>query len=410
MTFLTFKTDEIRYGVVVDIGSGSVLASIVESDPAKDSPYVVWFKREYTPLRQIDSLNRTVKSIMTTLISVLMTLDSEGRSVFNEKFPQKKLSSIQFTIAAPWSYTVSKTISYNQENDFLVTEELIEELLRMSEKKVLEELQENEKIHNLDLTLISRITADVIANGYSIDVTGKQKAKSLKVVELNAITNNSIVEEIKEVRDKMFPRTKLSQYSFMMAFYYSILELYSNSIECCLIDITYEATEIGVVRDGVLQYCSHIPYGSISIAREISTILSVPLEEAYSYLQEGNFSVIMQKYSDKQKFDIEAVFKSYKDRLTGLFNETGDKLSIPKGLFLHTSLNTADFFKAIILESSSLATKTTHVVYNVTGDLLTKHYSKEAQNLIKSNKQDTAMLISAQFFHTKNYARDFEQL
>ncbi|KXK00099.1 MAG: hypothetical protein UZ19_OD1000255 [Parcubacteria bacterium OLB19] len=410
MSFLTSHHNEIRYGVIVDIGSGSVLASIIESDPAQAYPKIIWSKREYTPLRQVDTLNRTVKSIMTTLIGVMMTLDSEGRQVLRKNLLREKISYLQFTIAAPWSYTVAKTISYSNEEEFVVTENFVDELLRMAEQKVLEELKENEEIHKLDLSLISRITADIVANGYSIDLNGKQKAKSLKVVELNAITNESIVKEIEEVREKMFPRTDLTLYSFMMPFFYTILDLYSNTIECCLVDVTYEATEIGIVRDGVLQYCSHTPYGSISLAREISTILSVTLDEAHSYLEIDDLAQVLEKYSQRQRDDVEAVFEAYRVHLVSLLKETGDKLSVPKSLFLHTSLDKANFFKKHLLESANIATKSSHVVYNVTGDLLTKHYPKEEQGLVKSSRQDTAMLISAQFFHTRNYARQFEQL
>jgi cell division ATPase FtsA len=410
MALLSSGDNNVRYGVVVDIGSGSVLASIIESDSSKTYPHVVWSKREYSPLRQVDSLNRTVKSIMTSLISVLMILDSEGRTALRDKAPKAKISFLQFTIAAPWSYTVAKTISYKNETEFDITEDFISELLRMAEQKVLEELKNNEQIHNLGLSIISRVTADVIANGYSIDVNGKQKSKSVKVIELSAITHDNIVQEIDEVQDKMFPKTELTQYSFMMAFFYTILDLYPDIMECCLVDVTYEATEIGVVRDGTLQYCTHIPYGAISIAREISTILSVPLEEAYGYLKQDNFDLVLEKYSERQKSDISAVFNSYKERLVKLFHETGDKLSIPKGIFLHSDLTTSSFFKKILIESASVATKSSHVVYNVTSDLLTKNYSKEEQDSVKNKNQDTAMLISAQFFHTHNYAREFEQL
>lgn len=412
MTFFSYKDNSVRYGVVIDVGSGSVLASIIESDQSKTYPTVIWSRREYTPLRQIDSLNRTVKSIMTSLISVLMTLDSEGRRSLRAVNEKAKISSLQFTIAAPWSYTVTKTISYNNEKEFSVDEDFLSELLKMAEKKVHKELRENEKIHKLGLTLISRITADVVANGYSIEVNEKkkQKANSLKVIELDAITQTGIVTEIREIQSKMFPGTKLQQYSFMMAFFYTILDLYAETTECCLVDVTYEATEIGIVRDGVLRYCTNIPHGLATLAREISVILSVPLEEALGYFKDGNFDNILTKYSERQKLDVLAVFKAYEDGLVELFHETGDSLSIPKRIFLHSDLSVAPFFKQKITDSANNATKSSHVVYNVTGDLFTKHYSEGERALITSKKQDTAMLISAQFFHTQNYARQFEQL
>ena len=410
MGFFSATESNVRYGVVIDIGSGSVLAAIVKSDKNNSYPDIIWSKREYIPLRNVSTLNRSVKTIMTSLVNVLMTLDSEGRKILREQTPSAKLTTMQVTIAAPWSYTVAKTISYDNEEEFVVTHNFLEELLRMARQKVLEDLKENEKIHQLGLSIMSRITADVLVNGYSVHVTGKQKTNAIKVVELTSIAHESIVNEVNELQEKMFLNANLFQYSFMMSFFYTILNFYPDVSECCLVDITYEATEIGVVREGVLQYCTHTPYGAISLAREISSILSVTMEEAHNYLYELDFNIILEKYSDRQKKDIEQLFSAYHKRLVELFHETGDKLSIPKIIFLHSDLLTAPFFKKQILSAIKEVTGSSHVVYNVTSDILTKHYPQVIQDEIKNSKKDTAMLISAQFFHTHNYQREFEQL
>ncbi len=137
MTFFSHKDNTVRYGVVVDVGSGSVLASIVESDQTKTYPKVIWSRREYAPLRQIDSLNSTVKSIMTSLINVLMILDGEGRRSLQDLNAKAKISDLQFTIAAPWSYTIAKTISYNSDKEFTVDDDFFSEYLaKMASKLV----------------------------------------------------------------------------------------------------------------------------------------------------------------------------------------------------------------------------------------------------------------------------------
>lgn len=410
MGFFSAKDDDIRYGVIIDIGSGSVLAAIVKSDKKNTYPDIIWSRREYAPLRNVDTLNHSAKAIMTSLVNVLMTLDSEGRKTLQEQSPSAKLSAMQVTIAAPWSYTVAKTISYKNEEEFLVTNTFLEELLRMARQKVLEDLKENEKIHQLGLSIISRITADILVNGYSVKVTGKQKTKDIKVVEITSIVHENIVDEIDELQEKMFPDNDLFKYSFMMGFFYTILDFYPDVAECCLVDVTYEATEIGIVREGILQYCTHTPYGAVSLAREISSILSVTLEEAHNYLTETDLDIILEKYSDKQKKDIEQLFLAYQKRLVELFHETGDKLSIPKIIFLHSDLLKAPFFKAQILSAIKEVTGSLHVVYNVTSDIFTKNYPQAVQEEITNSKKDTAMLISAQFFHSHNYQRDFEQL
>jgi len=412
MSFFSMGEGDVRYAVLVDIGSGSVLTSIVASDSDKTHPDIIWSKREYSPFREKDEISDGAKNVMTSLMNAFMALDSEGRSVFQEKTGKSKLPYILVTITAPWSYTVTKTISYKQKEDFIISNNLISELLHASQQKVLEELKENEKMHELGLSIISRTTTDIMSNGYQIQVTEKQKAKSLKVVQSTAIAQKKIVDAVIDVQSKVLPETDLLQYSFMLIFFYIMKDLYPNNTEFCLVDITFEATEIGVVREGVLQYCTHTPYGSFSIAREISKTLKIPLEESFKYLslseEEAETSLI--KHTDKQKKDMVVIFEKYKEQLSELFKETGDSLSIPKKIFLHGDLGSEPFFRRQITEAARMTTNSSHAVYGVSADLLTKNYSDEAQENLKNSNQDTSLLISAQFFHTQDYNQTFEQL
>ncbi len=408
MGFFSLGQNKIRYGVLIDIGSGSVLVSIIASDPAKTYPDIIWSKREYTPLRHINQVADSAKSVMTSLMNVLMTLDSEGRKTFFEKTGQHKLHNIQVAISAPWSYTVTKTISYQNNEEFEVSFTLIEELLRTAQQKAQEEMLENEKVNNLGLEIVARTTIQVMANGYPVEITGKQKALSLKVAEASAVVQEYLIKAIDDLQEKVFPGTNLKKYSFMLPYFYIIRDLNSTTSEYCLIDVTYESTEIGIVRDGVLNYCTHTPYGSFSIAREISNTLSVPLAEAYGYLCNQDFSSYIIKYTEKQKKEIEQIIESYRMHLAEIFKETGDSLSIPKRIYLHSDLKTESFFNKQIAEAATLATGAQHAVYDVTTELLTKHYPNEIANALKASEQDTALLISAQFFHSLHLHDKFE--
>jgi hypothetical protein len=410
MGFFSLHKSKVRYGVMVDIGSGSVLASIIASDESKSHPDIIWSKREYTPIRQINSVSDSAKSVMTSLINVLMTLDSEGRKVFFEKTGEQKLPHLQVTIAAPWSYTATKTISYQNNENFEVTDTLVEELLRTAEQKVQEELLENEHVLNLGLKVIARTTLQVIGNGYPLKITGKQEVQDVKVVEASAVAQKYLVEAILDAKEKMLPSSNLTQYSFMLPFFFVMNDINKPTTEYCLVDITYEATEIGIVREGVLSYCTHMPFGSFSVARELSQALLVPLEEAYSYLNETDLSAYLEKYSEKQKEEVNAILKSYQEKLVALFKETGDSLAIPKKIYLHGNLKTEPFFNKQITLAANAATSMQHAAYNVSQELLTKHYEKEAGEALRASAEDTALLISAQFFHTHDYHDKFEQL
>lgn len=410
MGFSLFKKSDVRYGVIVDIGSGSVLVSIIASDIQKPYPDIIWSRREYSPLRKSFTPVDAAKSVMTSLMNALMSLDSEGRKKLREVAPGEKLDSLQVTIAAPWSYTVTKTIAYQQEDVFEITKTLLEELLRTASKKVEEEMLENEKVQDLGLDIIAKTTLQVIANGYPVTITGKQKAKTLKVIQSSSVAQEYLLDAILDAHDKMLPSTELTQYSFMLPYYFVLQEIVQKGTDYCLVDLTYEATEIGVVRDGVLTYCTHTPYGVFTLAREIADALSVPLEEAYGYLTNEELSEFTNTLSETKKEAIKNIFLNYQIHLSELFKETGDGLTIPKRIYIHGNLETEPFFNAQVQAAATMATKMPHATYNVTGELLTKKFPEEVTQGLKQANQDTALLISAQFFHTKEYQERFEQL
>ena len=410
MGFFSSGKNKVRYGALIDIGSGSVLTSIVASDPTKTHPDIIWSKREYTPLRKIRAVSDNAKSVMTSLMNALMSLDGEGRTTLSEKCGPKKISSVQVTVAAPWSYTATKTITYQNEEEFDVTDTLVTELLRTAQKKVEEEMLENEKVHELGLSIVARTTIQVIANGYPIQVTGTQKAKSIKVIEASAVVQEYLIDAVTEAQEKIFSGSTLTQYSFMLPYYATLSNLIQPTADFCLVDITYESTEIGIVRDGILTYCTHTPYGSFSIAREIAEALSIPLEEAYGYLTCDDMTCFVTQSSTAQQDEINKILKAYHQRISELFKETGDTLSIPKKIYLHGNLETEPFFNDHILKAASMTTKMPHAAYNVSVELLGRHYTPEEVTAFKALGSDTALLISAQFFHTQALHHKFEQL
>lgn len=404
---LLSKNSHHNYGVIIDIGSGSVLVAIVASDRSKSHPEIIWSKREYAPLKQIDSISQSAKNVMTSLINALMLLDSEGRKVFREKTGKNKLPETQISIAAPWSYTVTKSISYRHDEPFTITKDLIEELLRTAHKKIEEELEENERANNLGLEIISRKIISLIANGYSIKFASNQKAKTLQIIEANAIAQEYLVDAINDVKDKVLPDTHISLYSFILLFYYLMREFSPDVNDYCLVDITYEATELGVIRNGALNYSTHTPFGSFSLAREIAGVLKVPLEEAFGYLKQEDPEAFFSQYTATQQHEIEEIFNNYQKRLVDLFHETGDSLAIPKKVYLHGNLFTEPFFKKHVAEAAKKATDGSHAIYTASTELVSRFYSKEERDLLLANEaQDTAMLISAQFFHTKQAEDD----
>lgn len=405
MGFFGSNKNNIRYGALLDIGSGSVLASIVRSDEKMSNPEIIWSKREYSPLKKSELLVGNSKSILTSLMNVMMLLDSQGRQKLYETSKTNNIDFLQVSISAPWSHTTTKTISYSNEEEFEVTTDLVSELIRTAEKKSAEELETREKINDFGFSIINRRTLQIFANEYPINVTGKQKAKSLKIVEATVVAQKNILSAIEDIKDKILPKAELSLYSFMLPYYFVTNSIGNNS-EYCLVDITYEATEIGIVRNGFLNYSTHCTYGAYSLARDISEILKISPDEAYGYLTQEDIFTFMNSATEEQKTAVSTIIDVYVNKLADLFKETGDSLAIPRKVYIHGNLKNEVFFDKQIKLATKVATRLDHATYKVTEQILNKYY-KESSIV---EKQDTALLITAQFFHTVDQYERFDQL
>lgn len=395
------KRRDSTIGVIVDIGSASVLVAFVASTENTPSPLIIWSHREHLSLRSAAGPEQHAKNIMTALMNAALELDTVGRKVLDQALPgHSEPRHMSVSIAAPWSYTVSKTIAYNADEPFKVTPDLIHEIEGAAEQKIQLELKEDEVAASLGLTVVVRTTMAILGNGYNLNVPHGQIAKTLSLSRASVVVQSYLTAAVADLREKILPRSNARLHSFMVAFFHVTRELYPSMSEYCLIDITYEATEIGVVRDGVLQYCTHTPYGAFSLARDIAEKSGATLEESYGRLTSDLFM------APNNSEVVDSIAAAYETRLASLFHETGDTLTIPKTIVLHANLETEGYFAERLAAAAATVTRSTHHVIPVSQALLKAYYNEDGVRDIKT-RHDTAMLISAQFFHTARAATNY---
>jgi hypothetical protein len=397
MSLFSRGSDSESFVVVIDIGSGSALAAIAHSNQKESSPTIIWFARENAPLKQIDSTAESAKAVKSALLNVLLRLDSEGRKVMSKYRSETKITDVQCTISAPWSYTITKNINYKQDEPFLVTEELIEELTRTAQARTENEMERADSVSQLGLVVVAQKTMSLRANGYKVTHTSRGKTPELTLVHASVVAQRYLLDSLKDLQAKLFPEADLTLLSYMMATYFVSQDLFPHLEEACLIDLTYEATEIGIVREAAMQYSTHTPFGIFSLAREISEITKVPIHEAFKYLHEENPYAFLDKLSNNQKADVEKAFDSYVDRLAALFHETGDELSIPKRMVVSTDAGTETLIKDLLEKATKRAIKSTPVISMLSEKILAK---KEGGGVPVAT--DSAMLVATRFFHKRH--------
>ncbi len=410
MSLFSSQDPEIRFGAIIEIGSGSVLASIVKSDRTKKTPEVIWSKREYATRRAENDTAINAKAVITALMNAVLLLESEGRGVLKLTNPHAHIHSVQVSMTAPWSYTITKVIGYNKDTPFEITKSLLASLISAAQKKITEDLKENELASELGLAIMTRATTDIQANDYKIENPEGKTASTLTLTQVSAVAQTYLTDAISDIKEKVFKNAALERYSFMLMFHCIIRELYNQLNEYCLIDITYEATEIGVVRGGILRYCTHAPIGISTLARTFATVLEIPLEEAYAFLKEPYHTRAMETLSETKIAAVAVVLDEYQVNVAKLFTETGDRLSIPKILFMHGDHQSEEFFSRQLEAAAKKATGSAHAVHGVSTELLTKNFTPEEKKALLTISSDTAMLVAAQFFHKQHHCNDFIQV
>lgn len=373
-------------GIVVDIGGGSVGIAIVED--TEEETEIIWSHREYMLIKDDASAHAILKEMHTTLVNAFLELGSTGLKVARDHQPAIDIRHLQIAISAPWTQTITKHIQFEDLSGFTVTSEVLKSLVTTAQKEALAEQQKKNK----DFIAIADVTIHVALNGYLIKKPIGKKCTSINLAQINILAQEAIMQTISELQNKILPKTKATYYSFMYVFYQTVRHLHPDTTEVCLIDITNETTEIGIVRDDTLSYTTYIPVGLYSLAREVALACSITKEEAYTFLKNSTDD-IAGTYGEKNKEQVEAIFTAYQDAIATLFSNTGDALSIPKMFFLHTSSATENFFSKHIKEGAKKTTKTAHTVHLFTSELL--------QDQALSQLEDTALATSVHFFTHK---------
>lgn len=378
---------------IVDIGSGSVGAAIVTYDHVSGKSAIIWSHREHTLLRTSTTLVDAERAVKTACINVCLELGNAGLRALTQAHKEAQIETVQISLSAPWQYTAAKAVTFSDSKDFVVDTELLRDLTKKAKEQGVADANESSLLQTFGLELIGQETTDITINGYSVKNIHKKQARELSFVHVSMLAAKSMVSVIRETKDKIFPRAELKMTTFIFMFYSVVMRLYTNTLEAAIVDISKEATEIGIIRDGALRFVSHIPVGSFTLARAISEQLSIPAEEAFTYLK-TNTDYGIASIPEKHRPIVDQVFGAYHDELKVLMGTTGDDLSVPRSIFVHTELHTELFFNHAIMNAANELTTTAHTIHPITSKLITE-----------SHTGDTAVLLGVQHWLQAESAR-----
>lgn len=95
------------------------------------------------------------------------------------------------------------------------------------------------------------------------------------------------------------------------------------------------------------------------------------------------------------------MFEAYVDRIATLFHETGDTLSIPRRLSLHVDLGSEPVFTELLGKAVKRTIKAEPNIIPMSKEIISRTYEETTKGSPQTIPNDTALLLSAMFFHTQ---------
>jgi hypothetical protein len=382
------KKSSTTYGAIIDIGSGSVGVGIVESDHTEPLPKLIYTHRELMRINQ-EQVDREEKlrQMRETFFSAGLALSTDGLKELTSYNKNARIRRILVTVSSPWAHTVSRKISYTHEKPVKVSRSLIENLVTDTEERAEEELNQSGIVGELGLHVVERATVDTRINGYDITDPIGLTGTEIELSHIIGLIPEEILETVYEIQEKVLTDTKLSAHTFMLVNYCIIRDVMPKTHSLCIVDVTGESTEVGLVSDGTLLETRHAPYGSHTLLRDVSHSANATAEHALSLIR----GYVEETLSKEEHERVEKYIEPFMNEVKSTCRALRQTQTIPSLITVTALPQLEDFFKKTIPLAIKDTTESQHTLIETTREAL-----KEMPSFAND---DLFIGLGSRFFH-----------
>jgi hypothetical protein len=383
--FFTRKATDVLYGVLLDIGSGSIGVGIVVGAPTEKNPHLIFGKR--IPMR-INEEQREVdelRKVQESLVTAALTLVEEGMPLLKAHNEHATLTHLHVSCTAPWSYTVARNVTYAPGNSFLITEAILTDLVHSAENEILTHIKDSAVMTKGTYEVVESATVDMRVNEYPVRDPLALTGVQLELTHLVGIIPTELLTTIKEVQQKLFSATKLHVHTSMLVMYCTLRDLFPKMNSVCIIDVTGEATEFGIVENNLLIENTSTAFGTATFVREVMRTTGKPYADI-----ESDFLEYTEKRMDACA-DFLTVADKYTAHLKDVIANIEEKRPLSHNFIINVALPYAPYFSDMITHviKGSLG-KDAHIVP------IKPEFNK---GILEGSEGDTYLAFSARFFH-----------
>lgn len=381
------KRDDRAYGVVFEVGSGSVGGAIISFNPQVAEPVILFTTREFLPFKQTYPTGDIKKRLLTIFMALALEIDSQ-LAIFLPK--NTKLDSLLVNFTAPWSHTRSNTHTYKTDQPFLVTKKLLENLRTTVTENSLKKPTLTNTLKEKGLTIINQTITDYTANGYSVKKLIGQTVNSVSITETTSAVGNEILSQTQEILGKIFPGKDVEFLTSPLILQYFIRSNTETLTSFSTIHLSYEALELTIFRNCKITTAFTVGIGINTIARNVAMASKLSHEQVFSFLTTEDTSTFRDIFHEKiQKAITEVVLPVLKE----FFANINTYELLPKNFYLIATVMPSQILVDLITNALKESNTKKFKLHTLNPPII--HTTAKAN--IGSN--DLGLCILAYFFH-----------
>ena len=334
---------------IFDIGNGSIGGALVKISPGQ-APHVLYSHRE--PLTFLPEV--TSGRLLTSMLKLLKSVSDNVYKVSRQHSPHHGRMHVErayCVFASPWFMSETRVINVEKGKQFIVTNELIDELVKKEEGQFQIALKggKYEKIFGDDVALMEKKIIHTKLNGYEVSEPIGKKVSALEVTFFSSFISKEILKKVEEVLLHSFSLRYVGYSSFVLASWNAVRDIYHDVDNFLFLDITGEVTDITLTMRGILAETVSYPHGRNTLIRSVVEGLEITPEIAVSFFGMKSKGVLEKKFSSKFDGVVADALSKWHDELIETLLKLQKTHGLPRKVYVTVDSDVADFFKTSIM-------------------------------------------------------------
>lgn len=353
--FLNDKNNDVS--LLVDIGNGSITASLVLFTENKKPKFLYTTKSSFTVLEKpnstdlLDSMNRILDETLTKI-------SKDGYSGDYWKNNSKEISRALVSFSSPWFIPKIKHIKIKRDAPFTVSEAFLTDVLQKEEEVFKNELKKD--FEQSSFEVVEKNIVNIKINGYTVEKSIGKRVTNFDAYLSMAVVPEDFIKKIKSliIKHTHIPEENIISHTFPFISFAVVRNVFPNVTDFVLMDVTGEVTDLTLVQNDTLISTATFPSGRNYIIRNIAKVFNTSFELSESTLH----LYIAKKLDDDSVSKIEKILidieKEWAIYFENAILELSPQMLVPTRFFITSEGDVSDVYKDYMRLSKTDTTAT----------------------------------------------------